>query len=71
MAHCAEDDQYGAHSLAAKKMETRLEDSLISIQSFTYPGTKHWFFEEDRPEYNKEAAKNAWERTRKFLKTHA
>jgi carboxymethylenebutenolidase len=32
-----------------------------------YPGTRHWFFEEDRDAYDEAAARVAWERTLTFL----
>ncbi|MEW6093337.1 MAG: dienelactone hydrolase family protein [Chloroflexota bacterium] len=37
---------------------------------YIYPGTGHWFCEEDRPEYNPETASLAWQRTIEFLHTH-
>lgn len=70
LAHYAENDEYGAHPAAAKKMGNRLVEAGISAQSYSYPKTKHWFFEEDRPEYDKPAAKVAWDRSLKFLKAH-
>lgn len=33
-----------------------------------YPGTQHWFFEEDRPEHHPEASALAWERTLEFFR---
>jgi carboxymethylenebutenolidase len=64
--HFAEHDAYeAAESVAA--MERVLQTAGRPVTVYTYPGTKHWFFEENRPEYDAQAAGLAWQRTIQFL----
>jgi carboxymethylenebutenolidase len=64
--HFAEDDPFEpAESVA--QMEQALQAAGRPVTVYTYPGTKHWFFEDNRPEYDAEAARLAWERTIAFL----
>ncbi len=67
LCHFAEDDPYEpAESVV--EMEQELKAAGRPVTVYTYPGTKHWFFEENRPEYNAQAARLAWERTIAFLR---
>ena len=66
LCHFAEDDPFeSAESVA--EMEQALQAAGRPVTVYTYAGTKHWFFEENRPEYDAEAARVAWERTIGFL----
>ncbi len=66
LCHFAEDDPFeSAESVA--EMEQALQAAGRPVTFYTYPGTKHWFFEENRPEYDAAAARVAWERTIEFL----
>jgi carboxymethylenebutenolidase len=66
LCHFAEDDPFEpAESVA--EMEQELQAAGRQVTFYMYPGTKHWFFEENRPEYDAEAARAAWERTIEFL----
>ena len=66
LCHFAEDDPFEpAESVA--EMEQELQAARRPFTFYMYPGTKHWFFEENRPEYDAESARAAWERTIQFL----
>ncbi|MBC8063675.1 MAG: dienelactone hydrolase family protein [Chlorobia bacterium] len=64
----AEHDEYGnPEAVRALSEELTLLEKPHHFE--TYPGTKHAFFNDDRPEvYNEHAAKDAWQRTIAFLK---
>jgi len=69
LGHFAGTDEYVSDS-GKKKLEKTLKAAGGQTSFHTYPDTRHWFFENDRPEYNAQAAKAAWERTTEFLKNH-
>ena len=66
LCHFAEDDPFEPTESVAE-MEQALQVAGRQATFYTYPGTNHWFFEENRPEYDAEAARVAWERTTQFL----
>jgi len=66
LCHFAEDDPFEPTESVAE-MEQALQAAGRPVTVYTYPGTKHWFFEENRPEYDAQAARLAWERTIEFL----
>ncbi len=68
LGHFAENDPYEPASVV-EELEQNLEGAGRPTTFYTYPGTGHWFFEQDRPEaYNTRAAKQATQRTLKFLR---
>jgi carboxymethylenebutenolidase len=69
LCHFAEDDPFEPAEAVAE-MEQTLRAAGRPVTSYVYPGTKHWFFEANRPDaYDAAAAALAWERTLAFLNT--
>ncbi len=66
LCHFAEDDPFEPAESAAQ-MEQELKTAGRPVTAYTYPGTHHWFFEENRPEYDAQAARLASSRTSEFL----
>jgi len=67
IGHFAEKDEWEDEKYI-NAMNDNMQAAGWNVQFHTYPNTSHWFFEEDRPEYNAEAAGLAWTRTLDFLK---
>ncbi len=65
LAHLAENDPYES----TEDMDALRAALKPPSVAYTYPGTQHWFAESDRPEFDAAAAKLAFERTVKFLRT--
>jgi carboxymethylenebutenolidase len=69
LCHFAEDDPFEPAEAVAE-MEQALQAAGRPATFYTYPGTRHWFFEANRPDaYDAAAAALAWERTVAFLNT--
>ena len=69
LAHYAEHDEFEDLSFA-RQVEKEMREAGRDIAVELYPGTKHWFDEPSRPEYDRAASDLAWERTRAFLAKH-
>jgi len=69
LCHFAEHDPFEQPGSAAQ-MEQAIQAAGRPVTCYRYPGTKHWFFEDNRPEYDASAAHLAWDRTVAFLHQH-
>jgi carboxymethylenebutenolidase len=49
-------------------MEATIGLTGLAVESHSYPGTSHWFFEPERPNYDPDAAEQAWARMVRFLR---
>jgi carboxymethylenebutenolidase len=66
--HLAENDEWVSVA-SVKKLKQSLETAGRDASYYEYPGTTHWFFENDRPEaFRHDAAALSWKRTLAFLK---
>lgn len=67
--HFANDDEW-VSATSISKMKKSLAAAGSDATYHDYPGTRHWFFENDRTDtFDPGAAACAWERTLAFLKT--
>jgi carboxymethylenebutenolidase len=69
LAHYAEHDEFEDLSFA-RQVEMEMKAAGHDVRVELYPGTKHWFDEPSRPEFDKAASDLAWDRTRAFLQRH-
>jgi carboxymethylenebutenolidase len=70
LGHFAEHDEFVSEDDRVE-MESHLRLLGKDVQFHLYPGTGHWFFEDDRlPAYQRESAELAWERTIAFFRDH-
>lgn len=67
LAHLAEEDAFEA-SDDMTALAKALAHAGAPNASYTYPTTRHWFAEPDRPEYDADAARLAFRRTVDFLR---
>ena len=66
LCHFAETDEWVSPE-AIKKLRRGFEKAGCEFTLHTYPGTSHWFFEEDRSDvFHPKASELAWERTIDF-----
>ncbi|MEP6693795.1 MAG: dienelactone hydrolase family protein [Chloroflexota bacterium] len=66
--HFAEHDEFDSAD-DVRRTEQKLLAAGRDAKFHIYPGTKHWFDEPSRPEFDKKASALAWERTLAFLDT--
>jgi carboxymethylenebutenolidase len=67
LAHWAEDDDFA--NATAAKIEPELKKRGKKYEFHRYPGTKHAFFNDQRPEvYDRKASEESWQRTIRFFK---
>jgi carboxymethylenebutenolidase len=68
LGHYADHDPYEPFA-DVQALEEQIRAAGRDVTFHSYPGTGHWFFEDNRPEaYDGEAANLAWERTLAFLR---
>jgi carboxymethylenebutenolidase len=69
LGHWAEHDDFA--NANAVKIEAALKQRGKSYEGHRYPGTRHAFFNDTRPEvYDQKAAAQSWERTLAFFNAH-
>lgn len=71
LGHFAEHDEWEPEE-EVRATDEHLRAAARPVAFHRYPGTGHWFFEDDRPDaYDPAAAALAWQRTLAFLREHA
>ena len=69
LGHFAEQDEFESID-DMRELERQLQAAGKEGTFHVYPGTGHWFFEDDRQAYDPDAARLAWEWTVEFLHRH-